>query len=223
MTEQNKYPIPPGADVVRAKPATEQFVEQEQKSKVRKVADYMGEKASGVMGFVKKAVTTVGSLMGKAAGYAVSGVVFVYSWTLGPALDFVERWVPGMGSLRACSKWYALGMLLMSLALGVLFGATMGYGILGSLAMMLAAPFIVAFVLVTSPTLWPSVVLDLYIISNFFNVVDALSDKFADGKPFWKSLLFRTAPGWCDMLAPAGTINPVTGEVLHDLPAGATA
>lgn len=207
------YPIPPGAenpepDVVRAVPAASQIAE-EKPSFLRRVWNFFAGTTKAVASFTGRTAGTV-------FGYASYVVGTAYNYTLKPLLDFVERYVPFAGQIRSASRIWFVVMLIMGALIGGLMAAEAGLGIFMSLGMVLLGVVLIPWILATNPVLWPAIAIDLWIISGIYTLIDALFAKFSEGKPFFKSWLFLVVPGWAEMLAPAGTVNPITGEVLNE-------
>jgi hypothetical protein len=137
-----------------------------------------------------------------------------YNYVLRPVVELIERWVPGMGRLKRAAAIWAVVVLIMGMCIGFIVAAEAGMGVLATLAMGAFGLILVPYVVFANPVLWPAIAIDLWIMSTVLVVFDAIGS-WGESKGFWKPLLFTTWPGMVEWLAPAGTVNPVTGEVLH--------
>jgi hypothetical protein len=162
-------------------------------------------KAEIKQGFFQKAWAAIKAVPAKiwsgvtwVAKKIVHGVSWAWSYTGEPVFDFIERWIPGMGRIRSSIRWYSLWTVLVgAIVVGTLIGTTF----LTTLYGMALGAVLLPWIMITTPAIWGTIALDLYIISVVFIAVDVVMHKIAWNRPFWANLAHELWPGGYEFIA----------------------
>lgn len=143
---------------------------------------------------LKAAATTTWNGVTTVARYVVDSTAWVYYVTLAPVVDYIEVWIPGCSQLRDAMFWYAVGTLVVGAVIGGLVFAEAGYMLPMIIVGMFVGMAVMPYVILITPAAWPAILFDVWILSNFYILMEAISDAIR-GRSFWASYATRMWPG----------------------------
>ena len=185
----NKTPMPPGWNPGdNAAPVEAPTIEVKAEAKAEVKTGFFQRAWAAIVAVPSKIWDGVTWVVKKVA----HGVSWAWSYTGEPVFDFIERWIPGMGRIRSSIRWYSLWTVLVgAIVVGTLVGTTFLTTIYG----MALGAVLLPWLMLTTPAIWGTIALDLYIISVMFIVIDAIFLKVGFGLPFWATLGRNLWPG----------------------------
>jgi len=154
-----KFPVPPGVEKTIDAPETP--VKKNEKKTL-----WMRVKSSA--GWVKNKVLG-------AVATAVRWTVTAYDVTIGKVVGLAQKYVPGCKHLPSATWWYGVAMVAAAYVTGVLAG----FSVTGSIAMafvggILGVVLLPVFI-VSEPLVIPFMILDIYVLSLAFSVIEAFN------------------------------------------------
>lgn len=161
---------------------------------------------------VKAAADAVSGAIGFVVTKVVRGVSWAYSWTLGPALSFVERWVPGMKYLRKTLFFYGVYIVLMGTLLGGMVFTVAGSPLSATILGMAYGAVLLPWILVTTPALYLTILSDIAVLSVGMIILSTILVKLLNwsNTSFWAMLghelwpgLYENVADWLDSRAEA--------------------
>jgi hypothetical protein len=196
----SNIPIPPGAEGENLKPVDAGVIDAPKVEIEQAKPSLLGRFSSAVARTVKGAF----HLAGSALGFVVGKAMWVWDHTGAKLLSLIERWVPGAGRLRSAAFWYTLGMLITGLVLGGLIFAQAGYSLpMVLIGMLYVGLVLVPFIILTTPAMWIKMLIDLWVISCIFTVIDTFC-AWLEGRSkhgFWMTLVHNMIPGLYEAVA----------------------
>lgn len=190
-------PIPPGAEGPNARTIEVQVVDapkaiEEPKTGLSGLRSIFSRAWAAVKAAAKTVYRWV-AVMGGAATYAV---MVAASYTVTPVLDFIEYWVPGMGQFRAAAFYYGLGLIIVGAVVGGLLFGQAGYTLPMVFFGMLWGASLIPWIIVTTPSLWAQLAMDVWVLSTAFVLIDAVIDAIQGRiEGGWAGVAHRLAPG----------------------------
>lgn len=190
-------PIPPGAEDDQGRPIQADVIDTPKVDKIEdeKPVGFLAKVSSKTRGFVRG----FGRVLGTAAGWAANKMAWAYDRTLNPVLNLVEAYVPGAGQLRKAAFWYGVTIVVIGFVLGGVILAEQGAGLAGIVLGMLVGAVLLPALVITTPAIWLSVAVDLWMLSAIYNFIDTAVDWIdgtTGGYGFWSLLTVRMFPGW---------------------------
>lgn len=174
---------------------------------------------------MKAAASAVSNGLGFVVSKAVDGVSWLYYHTLYHVFNFVERWVPGMLYLRKTLGLYAIYAVLMGALIGGMIFTAAGMPLTATLIGIGYGAFLVPWILLTTPSLWLTIGVDLLILNLFFIGLSVTLCKILDweGTSFWARLAHDLWPGLYENVAEWLANREEDGEAAAPAPAKAAA
>lgn len=187
----NGVPVPPGGKVIEVEVVNPPKTEEP--GALGKIWAWIRELPGRVSSGVHDALSW-------AYNKVAQGLGAINAWVVEPVFSRIERWIPFTGQIREIMPWYGLGLLLVGAVVGALVAGQAGMGILGTFGMMAYGIALIPWIIVTTPSLWLSILTDLWILSSLCIVFEA-GACWIEGRGFFKPLLQLSFPGWYDLVA----------------------